>query len=191
MTSISVRAAKLAVLAGVRSAGVAPWAIAVAWIGIAKAQEPTILRSFGVHLTEEAAVLSACALSLVLSGSAPSARGTAARILRNAALALLATGGCALAAGLSFLADQQAGSALLAPTLTTVAINTLSTMCYESRWQDGRSRFWLVCAVVQSAVAFAVGIRVLAVGWSTSVAIASIAGLAAAMTSTTYAGDKT
>lgn len=75
-SSPSLRLTRLAVVASLRSSGFAPWLLAVGWIVVAAAQEPRMFRSFGVHLTREAAWVAAAALSTVL--------GTAVRHTRTA-----------------------------------------------------------------------------------------------------------
>ena len=64
--SSSLRLIRLLVTARLRSAGWAPWLLAMGWLLVAALQEPLLFRNYGIYLVQDAAWVAGLAVMLVL-----------------------------------------------------------------------------------------------------------------------------
>jgi len=89
---VPLRLIRLVVLARLRSAGWAPWLLALGWLLFASLQEPLLFRRYGIYLVEDAAWTAGLVVLVVLLLSErrlPRRYGAACNLLIVAAVAVL------------------------------------------------------------------------------------------------------
>jgi ABC-type sugar transport system permease subunit len=181
--AVTARLVGLTLTARRRFVGAVPWIILLAWAIYARAQEPIMLRSFGISLHSQACWVGGCAILLLhLGGPRPPDRRPAVHttLLANAvvlAVASLAQASLALVCELplgSVDLERHARSLLLFPIAWAPLATALA-------WPTSTKATRIALPTFLGLVGAALSVQLWQVGLTASTAAASAAGCAAAV----------
>lgn len=181
--AVTTRLVVLILTARRRSVGAVPWLALLAWAGYAKAQEPVMLRSFGVSLHGQACWVGGCAILLLhLAGSRPTDRQPAvhATLLANAVVLAVAS---LAQASLALVCEFPLGSVDLARHARSLLLFPIAwaPLATALAWPTGAKATRIAVATVLGLVGAALSVQLWQSGLTASSAAASAAACAAAV----------
>lgn len=160
----AARHLRLELTARLRRLGWLPWALLVGWGVVAQAQEPKMLRGFGVVLGPQAMWVAATILlcALFTADRRVAARSPRTDLLTNVTLlAVLALAQSLLSAGIETVISGRASVAVLFGSAASFVLAWLPLACSCAGSNAVGSRFWMQRAIIAAAgilgVAIAVG----------------------------------
>lgn len=171
---MSLRLVRLEVISRLRAIGWVPWLLLVAWLVVSRAQEPIMLRSFGIQLLDQSAkaasviVLMLCWAAPLITlhrnevrGNLPTAHLAAYALTNLFLLILIAVAQSLLTTSLELLMGGR-WTGFTDPLATASFVLVWSPVAVvSSRWSRGMSKLAVavdaVCILLSGAVAVAAG----------------------------------
>jgi hypothetical protein len=177
----------LSVRACLADTGFLPWLLAIGYIAVAAAQEPLLLRSFGIHLVPQTVHCAGCLVALVLASQLRLVRKPVTHVVATLVLTTLV--GAVLVACLFGIELVRKGpfpsSADLWSAPEFVLIYFPAAIC-TSLSNGHQTSIRNVHVVVQTAFAITTSVRVSGHNWSLAQSFATMACCASAVVATAY-----